>query len=96
VKYQVFYTYSPRYNRERILANQLGWEWSRPPETWEDYEQVRIYLAKEHSAIYVMLYAVIPVEALKKYRGVKNYLYQNGTRKTGADKPWEDHAEANR
>jgi len=94
MKYTVFYTYSPKYNRERAVADRIDWDWLSPPGTWEEYEQVRIYLAKLHNAVHVMLYTVIPTDELGEHCGAKNYMYKNGTRKTREDKPWEDHAEA--
>jgi hypothetical protein len=95
MKYHVFYSYTPWYDDEGVAWGRIDWEWTIPPVDWEDYAQVRTYLAKEKKATRVQIYAVIPVEEFKQYRGIKNWMYQNGTRKTGTEKPWEDHAEAN-
>ena len=89
--YIVYYTYSKKYDRSRMLSGTLEWSWTAPPRTWEDFEPVRTFIKKTDSACRVMLYAVMSDADLELYKGVRNFLYQNGSRKRGLYKPWEDH-----
>jgi len=89
--YTVYYIYSKKYNPERALYGTLTWEWLSRPQTWEDYEPVRTFIKVTENACRVMLYAVMTDEEKKRFKGVKQFLYQNGERKLGLYKPWGDH-----
>lgn len=89
--YTVYYTYAKKYDRSRMLSGTIRWGWFNPPSLWEHYEPVRLTIAKAHNACHVMLYAVISDEEMERCKGIKDFLYQNGSRKRGLYKPWENH-----